>query len=75
MIAPGFLGRKLDVNTQTWQHTDGSGGAIPDERRQEVQAFLDATPWGTPGRGIMALIMIWDAKKQAAVIATSKATS
>ena len=51
-----FLGRLFDVNTQTWNHPDGSGGVITEEHRQEI--YLDTD--GCSMYGISGIFKKWE---------------
>jgi len=58
-----FLGRKFNPNTMTYSHSDGSGGALPEEMRQDMInaaeqriVFKDGT---TGGNGLFVLYEMW----------------
>lgn len=56
-----FLGRIYDEKTMTWIYPDGSGGALPEECRQEMLCKMEDR---SKGQGIRVLAVLWAWKER-----------
>ena len=61
-----FLGRTLDERTMTYSYSDGSGGKLPEEMRNDVLDTLAVrrADGFSHGSTACALVVMWNWKKR-----------